>query len=52
MLIIAHRLSAVAHCDRILVLDHGHLVEQGTPEELLQKDGFYRNLYNQQGVSK
>ena len=52
MLIIAHRLSTVAHCDRILVLDHGHLVEQGTPEELLQKDGFYRNLYNQQGVSK
>ena len=48
MLIIAHRLSTVAHCDKIIVIDHGHLVEQGTPDELLAKGGFYANLYRQQ----
>ncbi|MDD6126784.1 MAG: peptidase domain-containing ABC transporter [Veillonellaceae bacterium] len=48
MLIIAHRLSTVAHCDKIIVIDHGHIVEQGTPDELLAKGGFYANLYRQQ----
>ena len=48
MLLIAHRLSTVAHCDRILVIDHGHLVEQGTPQELLAKGGIYAKLYTQQ----
>ena len=48
MLLIAHRLSTVAHCDKIIVIDHGHLVEQGTPDELLAKGGFYANLYRQQ----
>lgn len=48
MLIIAHRLSTVAHCDRILVIDHGHLVQNGTPQELLQQEGIYRTLYTQQ----
>jgi len=48
MLLIAHRLSTVAHCDRILVIDHGHLVENGTPEELLASGGLYSKLYQQQ----
>jgi len=48
MLIIAHRLSTVAHCDKILVLDHGKLVEQGTPAELLQQGGIFANLWKQQ----
>ena len=48
MLIIAHRLSTVAHCDRILVIDHGRLAEQGTPEELLASGGIYSKLYHQQ----
>lgn len=52
MLIIAHRLVTVAHCDRIFVLDHGHLVEQGSPAELLARDGIYRKLYEQQEVAK
>lgn len=44
-IVIAHRLSTVRKADRILVLDHGKLVEQGTHEELLQvSDGIYRNL--------
>lgn len=52
MLIIAHRLVTVAHCDRIFVLDQGHLVEQGSPAELLARDGIYRKLYEQQEVAK
>ena len=52
MLLIAHRLSTVAHCDRIFVIDHGKIVEQGTPRELLAKGGFYSKLYHQQGVGK
>ncbi|WP_294153904.1 peptidase domain-containing ABC transporter [uncultured Selenomonas sp.] len=48
MLIIAHRLSTVEHCDKIIVIDHGHLAETGTPAELLAKDGIYHKLYMQQ----
>lgn len=48
MLLIAHRLSTVAHCDKIIVIDHGHVAEQGTPQELLAKDGIYHKLYMQQ----
>jgi len=48
MLIIAHRLSTVAHCDRIIVLENGHIVETGTHQELLARNGIYRNLYLQQ----
>ena len=48
MLIIAHRLSAVRKCDKIIVIDKGEIVESGTHNELLAKDGMYRYLYNQQ----
>ncbi len=43
--VIAHRLSTVQHATRILVLDHGHIVERGRHEELLEKGGLYRRLY-------
>ena len=48
MLIIAHRLSTVAHCDRIIVLEQGRIVETGTPQQLLHQNGIYRELYLQQ----
>ncbi|MCC6093623.1 MAG: ABC transporter ATP-binding protein/permease [Eubacterium sp.] len=46
--IIAHRLSTIRNADLILVLNHGDIVEQGTHEELLARNGFYADLYNSQ----
>lgn len=47
-LVIAHRLSTVENADQIFVLEHGKIVEQGTHEELLLKNGMYAKLYNTQ----
>lgn len=46
--IIAHRLSTIKNADLILVMNQGDIIEQGKHEELLEKDGFYANLYNSQ----
>jgi ATP-binding cassette subfamily B multidrug efflux pump len=46
--VIAHRLSTVRDADVILVMNHGRIVEQGTHDELLERRGFYYELYNSQ----
>jgi ABC-type multidrug transport system fused ATPase/permease subunit len=46
--VIAHRLSTIRSADQILVLEHGEIVERGTHDELLEKNGRYRQLYDKQ----
>ena len=46
--VIAHRLSTIKKADIILVMDHGNIVEKGTHTKLLEKSGFYAELYNSQ----
>lgn len=47
-IIIAHRLATVKKANRIIVMDKGTIVEQGTHNELLEKNGYYKNLYDMQ----
>ncbi len=47
-IVIAHRLSTVIHCDRIVVMEHGTVSESGSHQELLQARGLYYNLWNVQ----
>lgn len=45
-IVIAHRLSTVKHADRIIVMDHGQTIEEGTHDDLLAQGGHYAELYN------
>lgn len=47
-IVIAHRLSTIQKADKIIVLDHGHIKEIGSHDELLEKDGFYSQLHKMQ----
>ena len=47
-MVIAHRLSTVMDCDKILVMDQGRIVEQGTYAELMQKKGLFYQLASRQ----
>ena len=51
VLIIAHKLRSIVACDKIVVLSEGKLMESGTHEELMQKDGLYHRLYSLQNES-
>ena len=47
-IIVSHRISSAKNADRILILDQGQIVQQGTHSELVTQDGYYRELYEEQ----
>ncbi len=50
--IISHRVSSAKNADKIIVLDHGKITQQGTHNQLIDKDGYYKDLYEQQLLEK
>ena len=51
-LIVSHRISSLKNADQIIVLEQGEILQQGTHNQLLSKDGYYKNLYEQQLLEK
>ena len=51
-IVIAHRLSTVRRCDRIIVLDGGHIIEDGTYEKLIERKGYFRELVARQQLNE
>jgi len=50
-LIVSHRISTIKHADRIIVIEDGKIVQEGTHTELVEKEGFYKHLYHEQLVA-
>ena len=50
-LVIAHRLSTIQNADRILVIKDGEIIEQGSNQELIKKEGYYKKLLDYQNLS-
>ena len=48
MIVVAHRLSTIRNCDRIVVIREGEIVEEGNHATLLEKEGIYKNLVEKQ----
>jgi ABC-type multidrug transport system fused ATPase/permease subunit len=51
-IVIAHRLSTIQNCDRIMVLDHGKIIEDGTYKSLIDQNGFFADLVRRQIVDE
>lgn len=51
-LVIAHRLSTLAHADQVIVLEEGRITQRGTPEELVMKEGLYQRLWKIQNATE
>ena len=51
MLFISHRLSSVKNCDKVFMLEKGHLIEEGTHQELLTANGSYAQMYKKQAMN-
>ena len=51
MLFISHRLSSVKNCDRVLMLENGRLIEEGTHKELIALGGRYCEMYKRQAMN-
>ena len=49
---VSHRISAIQHADKIIVLGEGQIIEEGTHEELLEYNGLYRELYEKQQLEE
>ena len=52
VIVIAHRLQSITNADQIVVLDEGCVAERGTHEQLLQKNGLYARLWNEQSQAE
>tara|TARA_B100000029_G_scaffold358961_1_gene351791 strand:- start:332 stop:565 length:234 start_codon:yes stop_codon:yes gene_type:complete len=51
-IIISHRISSIKNADNIIVLDDGSIVQQGKHDQLINQDGYYKQLYNKQIIRK
>ena len=51
-IIVSHRISSIKHCNKIIVLKKGRIIEQGNHNNLINKNGYYNKLYKKQNTEK